>query len=311
MRLLTLINLFFACYVLIIAPKAFAVGSEGRGGGDSCEDRFKVVATDLEKWIKAGGGEGLDFSSLPFQLTFQNYTTGMLDKISRARITCVGPGDADFPVLVHGKPKECRSYIDEAGIPRIICDRNKFYLHVDNRENNPAQYRIVHHEYATLAGFEVANEDDSSYVISDQITDFLEDHVVKRLAVKSIDQILTLNTRMETLSAGIQVNIEQELAAYEYVLNLAGRKVSKIRVTSRNEYGRVYEIQFTTIGSRSRKCSLETSKITVGAFGNLKSEVNEFLRFNRIDSSALVDAVITSTRFSGAVGSVQLSFCSN
>jgi hypothetical protein len=51
--------------------------------------------------------------------------------------------------------------------------------------NDSDQYVLVHHEYAGLSGFEVNNGPDSTYLISNQISEFLVDEVVKKLAIKA------------------------------------------------------------------------------------------------------------------------------
>src|ERR1044072_7768042 len=135
-------------------------GGANHGGGDSCEDRFKIVRQDLLNWIESGAAEVFTLAGRP-QITKDEYIAGIKKQIKEAHIACVSPGDPGHPVLVNRKPKECKSEIDSAtGIPQITCDREKFYSSLPDRENNPEQYRIVHHEYATLAGFEIPNADD-------------------------------------------------------------------------------------------------------------------------------------------------------
>jgi hypothetical protein len=46
------------------------------------------------------------------------------------------------------------------------------------------QYVLIHHEYAGLAGFEVNDGESSQYEISNQISGYLEDQIVKKLVVK-------------------------------------------------------------------------------------------------------------------------------
>ncbi|MGZ3671889.1 MAG: hypothetical protein ACXWR4_18335 [Bdellovibrionota bacterium] len=156
-------------------------GGVASGGGDRCEERFQAVARDLAAWIRAGGPAALNFGGTT---TPEAYSAKMLEQIGKARITCVAPGDDEYPVTVNGKPKECRNFVDEQGVSRIVCDYDKFYGRLADPENDPVQYRIVHHEFASLAGIERPEEDRSHYQISDQITAFLADQLVKRLVVK-------------------------------------------------------------------------------------------------------------------------------
>ena len=46
------------------------------------------------------------------------------------------------------------------------------------------QYELIHHEFAGLANFERPQGDDSDYAISNQLSGFLVDEIVKKLAVK-------------------------------------------------------------------------------------------------------------------------------
>jgi hypothetical protein len=170
---------FWAFLVQLNMSSAFA-GKTGSGGGDRCEDRFKAVAGDIAKWIHDGGPAGLALG----HLSVRDYSDSMAHWIAGAKIQCVGPGEHGYPVLVGKTPKECRSFRQKDGTGRVICDRKKFYSGLKDPENDAIQYRIVHHEFATLAGFEIPNGDDSDYHLSDQITAFLEEQLVKRLAIR-------------------------------------------------------------------------------------------------------------------------------
>jgi len=151
-------------------------GSEGTGGGDICEDRIKLIRDDLKLWIQKGGPQSL---SLPSGVSADNYAQRMLEQISKASIRCVGPGDEGYPVLVYNTPKICKFDLT-ASSSKITCDIKKF---LDLGESD--QYVLVHHEYAGLTQIEPPNGDDSNYGVSNQITSYLVNQVVKRLAVKS------------------------------------------------------------------------------------------------------------------------------
>lgn len=164
----------------------------GSGGGDNCEKRFKAVAQDIAKWIQGGGPKALSFElSADKKMTVSEYSTRMLGQVG-AKVKCVGPGETDFPVFVNGTPKECRSFVGANGTKQVICDRSKFYAGLANPDNNPAQYPIVHHEFATLAGLEAPNGDDSQYALSNQIAAFLEVQSEIKLAVKPLPNMCNL-----------------------------------------------------------------------------------------------------------------------
>jgi WD40 repeat protein len=180
------LSILITSYLLLgfgFAAFADRGGSEGGGGGDRCEDRFKVVAQDLKDWINAGGPNGLILTGPQGSISAVDYSKSMLAQINQIHITCVSPGDVGYPVVVGGQAKECRSERDANGSEHITCDRAKFYTALQNPENDPVQYKIVHHELATLAGFEVPTAGDSQYWVSDQISGFLTKQTVFKLAV--------------------------------------------------------------------------------------------------------------------------------
>lgn len=145
------------------------------GGGDLCEDRIKTIRADIKSWIEKSGSDALQ---LPSGMTTHQYNQGMLDAISKAKIKCVASGDRDYPVEVQGAAKVCKFRVSGAN-SQITCDFNKFQSMTESD-----QYILIHHEYAGIAGLENPNGSESFYDISNQITDYLVDQVVKRLAVK-------------------------------------------------------------------------------------------------------------------------------
>jgi hypothetical protein len=186
---MALLPLFVTIVSLQAAALSFSDGGANGGGGDLCEDRIKVITQDLTAWLVGGGPLKLNLATPEGrQISAEDVQSRMLKEIQKApRVSCVGPGDQGYPVLVNGYPKECKSEVSPQGATRIICDREKFYSGLKDPENDPNQYRIVYHEFATLAGLEVPNQDDSNYFFSDQITGFLENHYVARLVLRRPD----------------------------------------------------------------------------------------------------------------------------
>lgn len=164
--------------VQMMAPIAFAspMGRES-GGGDPCEDRIKSIRGDLSSWIQKGGANDL---RLPRGLTLSSYVAGISSAIKSASIQCVGPGDLQYPVAINGTAKVCR-FDKDSSFSQITCDAAKF-----RNLSESDQYMLIHHEYAGIAGIEKPLGDDSTYTVSNQITSYLVDQVVKRLAVKSV-----------------------------------------------------------------------------------------------------------------------------
>ncbi|MDD4976287.1 MAG: hypothetical protein PHY93_18155 [Bacteriovorax sp.] len=182
MKKFTMISLLF----IMSFAHAQIRGSEGVGGGDLCEDRIKIVRDDLSEWIKKGGPSGL---KLPANMTTASYSRAMLNQIKQAKIKCVSVGDQGYPVRIKGTAKVCRFDANES---QITCDYNKF-----QSISESDQYILVHHEFAGLANIEIPNGADSNYSISNQITGYLVNQVVKKLSVISplpiVKNVLEIN----------------------------------------------------------------------------------------------------------------------
>ena len=159
-------------------------GGAGPGGGDSCEKRFDDVKGDILKWINDGGPKGLKFKPGHSE---RSYVERMKEAIRIAQVTCLDRDDEGYDIFVNGKPKECINFIDSEGVGRIRCDRTKFYKGLPDRDNNPTQYTMVHHELASLAELEIPDRklrEKSDYFYSGQIEAYLENRLVKRLAIR-------------------------------------------------------------------------------------------------------------------------------
>ncbi len=169
-----IIKLILGALLLLGIVNAYGSEGQDRGGGDPCEDRIKVITSDIASWINRGGASGL---LLPSGLQIQSYSANMLYQISQATFQCVAQGDQGYPVEVNGTAKVCR--FDKKDLKsRVTCDFTKFQSLPETE-----QYTLIHHELAGLSGIENPNGDDSNYQVSNQISSFLVDTVVKRLAV--------------------------------------------------------------------------------------------------------------------------------
>ncbi len=151
-------------------------GGGSTGGGDLCEDRIQSIRSDIGSWITNGGYQSL---KLPAGLTAQTYAQNMLTAVQNSKVVCVKPGDAGYPIQVNGTAKICRF---DSSQNLIQCDYNVFMDKTRMSESD--QYILVHHELAGLAHVENPLEDVSTYTISNQLSGFLVDTVVKKLAVK-------------------------------------------------------------------------------------------------------------------------------
>jgi hypothetical protein len=176
-------NLSSIVFILLAMNAMADAGSTGMGnGGDvACEDRFISIRDDIASWINRGGSAGL---TLPAGITLTAYNQGMLKYISdpndlpnhpfKATVQCVSG-----IVMVDGAEKACKNVMDsETGAASITCNIDRFAA-----TNDSDQYVLVHHEYAGLAGFEENSGTESDYFISNQISGYLENQVVKKLEI--------------------------------------------------------------------------------------------------------------------------------
>lgn len=158
-------------------------GGGGTGGGDiGCDERIEVIRADLKTWIVQGGHKDL---KLPEDWTHEKYATEMLKQIETAKFKCVSKGDPEYPVKVGTKPKICR--FDKEPQPGFICDFSKFLELGQTLAGQSKQYVQIHHEYAGLAAVELPDSEDeekSYFPVSRQISGYLVDEVIRKLAVK-------------------------------------------------------------------------------------------------------------------------------
>ena len=156
--------------VLLLSVSAFAgSGKDVGNGGDMCEDRIKIIRDDIASWLKSGGSLGL---KLPGNLSKESFDQGMLGQIKRAKIICT-----DAKLHVGGAEKTCVNL--RSNTSRVTCNRLRF-----TQTDDSDQYVLIHHEYAGLSGFELNKGAESDYQISDQISEYLEDQVIKKLSIK-------------------------------------------------------------------------------------------------------------------------------
>ncbi len=162
--------------LLFISVAAWAAsGGHDGNGGDSNEPNFKAVAANISEWIQSGNADSIQ---LPAGVSLSEYKGKMLDVLSGYQISFT----AD-EVVVLGQPKTCKNWIDQNHERQIRCNLQRFAFEYQNDINEI--YRLVHHEFAGLAGLESNSGQNSKYAISNQISAYLEDQVVKRLPVTS------------------------------------------------------------------------------------------------------------------------------
>jgi hypothetical protein len=159
---------------LLAVSKVFAHGSEGVGGGDANEIVFKDVAVNIKAWIVAGNSRDV---KLPSALSQQAYESSMLRVLANYNITMT-----EKPVLVNGTEKTCQNNLESSGHGTILCNISRFEG-LRSRTND--LYRLVHHEFASLARVEKNIGAVSDYLVSDQISSHLRYEAVLRLPIVS------------------------------------------------------------------------------------------------------------------------------
>lgn len=169
-----------------------ARGGEAGGGGDDCENRIQLIADDIKSWIKKGGSNYLKFEG---DLNAEAYNTKMLDILnivsSNELVSNVVECTSD-KIYVGETEKTCRwevsKEVSEQGF-KIFCNYDRFMNGVSDEskklEREDAQYQLVHHEIAGVAGVEGSFKDRSRYNLSNQIVASLAYKKEKKLVVKT------------------------------------------------------------------------------------------------------------------------------
>lgn len=161
---------------MLVATQVRA-GDKTGNGGDLCESRIKLIRDDLGSWISREGYKNLDIIDLSIDLEL--YRKKMSYALtSRQSISCV-----ERILAIDGSEKTCVNRKRSDGTSEITCNIRRF-----NNLSESDQYVLVHHEYAGLAGIEVNGKDGSVYPLSNQISEFLADVSVKKLAIKKSKQ---------------------------------------------------------------------------------------------------------------------------
>ena len=182
--LITSLVLSILCTATPFASFASEGGSHG-GGGDASEMGVDEIRADILNWILAGGAS--TFSKMPDGLSPTDYAQKMTAILAPHRVI-IGfvttkqerlSSDPEMRVIVNGQYKSCRGFISvKDRRPHVLCNRDRFPSAADD------QYRLIHHEFAGLAGVEKNVGASSDYTLSEQLTKSLVPQTIYRLAVK-------------------------------------------------------------------------------------------------------------------------------
>jgi hypothetical protein len=163
------VTLFFISFGIL---QAFANPRVIGNGGDPFELRFKTIALNIDQWIQSGNANQLQ---LPSEITLQNYKSKMHQVLGNYSIEFTKQ-----KVSIAGAEKTCINFV-ASKINKIRCNSDRFSALLNSRADD--LYRLVHHEFAGLAGIEVSKGADSDYRISNQISSYLVDQVVRQLPI--------------------------------------------------------------------------------------------------------------------------------
>jgi hypothetical protein len=177
----------------------------GGNGGDSCENRIKNISNDVEAWILKGGSSGLNFQD---KNSMKSYNKEMLKAIKQTVISCT-----DKTLYIGDAEKTCINKTLDTGKRFIECNFNRFSGTTEDH-----QYRLIHHEYAGLAGIEVNNGmEESDYNLSNQVTGFLENVIVKKLTIKGPDGLESVGSDTSGLRSMFFIKLLQKISHIQNV----------------------------------------------------------------------------------------------
>jgi hypothetical protein len=176
--------------ISILSIAALLIGTSGHagikegGGGDASEMGVDQIRGDILNWIIKGGAAGL--KNWPEGLNYDRYIEQM--KIYLApHYVVIGfvstaqekeSSDPELKVVVDGQPKSCRGFVSiHDNLPHVLCNIERYPT------GGADQYRLIHHEFAGLAGIERNIAASSDYWASQQLTEYLMPETVFRLSV--------------------------------------------------------------------------------------------------------------------------------
>jgi len=188
-------NLLFSLCLLIFSvfilnnstdtnASAAVLGGDSGGGGDATEIQVDEIRSEILRWIENAGGQDILF---PPEMTYDKYASAM-KSVLQPHAVIVGfiekdsEWDDELRVSVSGFPKTCRSFHSRKDLKKhILCNIARF-----ENSSESDQYKLIHHEYASLAGIEKNDGASSDYFISKQLSDYFVQKLVLCLSIKKL-----------------------------------------------------------------------------------------------------------------------------
>ncbi len=204
----------------LMNPNAYSkvIGGDSGGGGDASEFRVNEIQSDLLKWINEDGAKKLN---LPADISYGEYFDKMTEILKPKKVVIEF---TDKDVLVKGSTKTCRGYISKSDSKsHILCNISRF-----KSTSESEQYKLIHHEFAGLMNIEKNEGAASDYAVSSQITEFLSNQNVLKLAVKK--RCITTNSSndmnlIKTNAENVKVSTSCGLAICYGLMDVKGRHV--------------------------------------------------------------------------------------
>ena len=164
------------------------IGTELVHTKDSSKVRVNEIRSDILKWINDEGAKGLIFSK---DLAYDEYISNMTDLLQPNKVIITFTNEK---VNQGNVEKTCKNFTHEDKTEKhILCNISRF-----GKTNNSDQYKLIHHEYAGLAGIEENEGAASDYHLSSQITDFLTHETILKLSInKTLKKQCTLFVKEE------------------------------------------------------------------------------------------------------------------
>lgn len=149
-------------------------GQDKGNGGDTCERIMRNITNDIELWLLKDEFKGIKLLN---SITEDQYKEEMLYAIKRSILSCTTD-----KIFVGTAEKTCKNFEDKAGNIQVICNFGRF-----TKTEDEEKYKLMHHEFAGVAGFETNNGNEkSNYTISNQISEFLQVKEILFLGIKKV-----------------------------------------------------------------------------------------------------------------------------
>lgn len=239
-------------------------GTESGGGGDASELRVNEIRADIYNWIKKGKAKKLILTN---DLSYDDYESKMMN-ILEAQVVIVGfvekdsRDDQELQVSVHGVPKTCRGFTSTKDLmPHMLCNISRF-----NKTSESELYKLIHHEYAGLAGIELNDGAASDYSISSQVTDVKKSNVVNLSAdcmnnlnevIQEKKKYLKSLRRGESDSSEIKITQVMNTKAETAALLCAGLKKLELEKSLSGKMGLISREKADDIGEETYNLAME------------------------------------------------------